>query len=211
MKGRFITFEGIDGSGKSTQLGLLQTALSARGIDIVRTLEPGGTSLGRKLREAFLETDEEVAPMAELLLFAADRAQHVNFLIRPAMEAGKVVISDRYADATVAYQGAGRGFDEEVIRSVIGLATGGLKPDLTLFYDLPVDTAIARASNRNGEEARNNRMDTETHDFYARVRSKYLEIATQEPERFKVIDATGTPEEIFGRTIEIVDDFLMSK
>lgn len=211
MKGRFITFEGIDGSGKSTQLGLLQTALSARGIDIVRTLEPGGTSLGRKLREAFLETDEEVAPMAELLLFAADRAQHVNFLIKPAMEAGKVVISDRYADATVAYQGAGRGFDEEVIRSVIGLATGGLKPDLTLFYDLPVDTAIARASNRNGEEARNNRMDTETHDFYARVRSKYLEIATQEPERFKVIDATGTPEEIFGRTIEIVDDFLMSK
>lgn len=211
MKGRFITFEGIDGSGKSTQLGLLQSALSGRGIEIVRTLEPGGTSLGRKLREAFLETDEEVAPMAELLLFAADRAQHVNFLIKPAMEEGKIVISDRYADATVAYQGAGRGFDGDVIRSVIDLATGGLKPDLTLFYDLPIDVAIARASNRNGDEAKNNRMDAETHDFYERVRSKYLEIAAREPGRFKVIDATGTPEEIFRKTIEVVDNFLMSE
>lgn len=211
MKGRFITFEGIDGSGKSTQLGLLQSALSARGLDIVRTLEPGGTALGRKLREAFLETDEAVTPMAELLLFAADRAQHVNFLIKPAMTDGKIVISDRYADATVAYQGAGRGFDADVIRSVIDLATGGLRPDLTLFYDLPVDVAIARASNRNGEEAKNNRMDAETHDFYERVRSKYLEIAAREPERFKVIDATGTPEEIFRKTIEIVDGFLMSE
>ena len=211
MKGRFITFEGIDGSGKSTQLGLLQSALSARGLEIIRTLEPGGTALGRKLREAFLETDEAVTPMAELLLFAADRAQHVNFLIRPAMADGKIVISDRYADATVAYQGAGRGFDADVIRSVIDLATGGLRPDLTLFYDLPVDVAIARASNRNGEEAKNNRMDAETHDFYERVRSKYLEIAAREPERFKVIDATGTPEEIFRKTIEIVDGFLMSE
>lgn len=211
MKGRFITFEGIDGSGKSTQLGLLQSALSARGLDIVRTLEPGGTALGRKLRESFLETDEAVTPMAELLLFAADRAQHVNFLIKPAMTDGKIVISDRYADATVAYQGAGRGFDADVIRSVIDLATGGLRPDLTLFYDLPVDVAIARASNRNGEEAKNNRMDAETHDFYERVRSKYLEIAAREPERFKVIDATGTPEEIFRKTIEIVDGFLMSE
>jgi dTMP kinase len=211
LKGRFITFEGIDGSGKSTQLGLLQSALSARGLEIIRTLEPGGTALGRKLREAFLETDEAVTPMAELLLFAADRAQHVNFLIRPAMADGKIVISDRYADATVAYQGAGRGFDADVIRSVIDLATGGLKPDLTLFYDLPVDVAIARASNRNGDEAKNNRMDAETHDFYERVRSKYLEIAAREPERFKVIDATGTPEEIFGKTIEIVDDFLSSE
>lgn len=211
MKGRFITFEGIDGSGKSTQLGLLQSALSARGLDIVRTLEPGGTALGRKLREAFLETDEAVTPMAELLLFAADRAQHVNFLIKPAMTDCKIVISDRYADATVAYQGAGRGFDADVIRSVIDLATGGLRPDLTLFYDLPVDVAIARASNRNGEEAKNNRMDAETHDFYERVRSKYLEIAAREPERFKVIDATGTPEEIFRKTIEIVDGFLMSE
>ena len=211
MKGRFLTFEGIAGSGKSTQLGLLQSALSARGLDIVRTLEPGGTALGRKLREAFLETDEAVTPMAELLLFAADRAQHVNFLIKPAMTDGKIVISDRYADATVAYQGAGRGFDADVIRSVIDLATGGLRPDLTLFYDLPVDVAIARASNRNGEEAKNNRMDAETHDFYERVRSKYLEIAAREPERFKVIDATGTPEEIFRKTIEIVDGFLMSE
>lgn len=208
MRGRFITFEGIDGSGKSTQLGLLRDELRNRGLDIVTTLEPGGTSLGRRLREVFLETEEEVSPMAELLLFAADRAQHVNFLIKPSMNEGKIVISDRYADATVAYQGAGRGFNEEVIRSVVQLATGGLRPDLTLFYDLPVDLAITRASNRNGEDVRNNRMDAETHDFYQRVREKYLETASNEPQRFKVIDATGTPDEIFIETLRIVDEFL---
>jgi len=208
LKGKFITFEGIDGSGKSTQLRLLQDALRTRGLQIVTTLEPGGTTLGKRLRGAFLETEETVSPMAELLLFAADRAQHVNFLIKPSMEEGKIVISDRYADATVAYQGAGRGFDETVIDSVIGLATGGLKPDLTLFYDLPVDTAIERANNRNTDDAKNNRMDAETHEFYERVRAKYLEIAAKDPQRFKVIDATGSPDEIFKETLKVVEEFL---
>jgi dTMP kinase len=211
LKGRFITFEGIDGSGKSTQLRLLRDALRARGLEIVTTLEPGGTTLGRKLRGAFLETEEAVAPMAELLLFAADRAQHVNFLIKPAMESGKIVISDRYADATVAYQGAGRGFDEGIIRSVVELATSGLKPDLTLFYDLPVEVAITRASNRNDDDVKNNRMDTETHEFYERVRAKYLEIAKADSERFKVIDAMGKPDEIFTETLRIVDEFLSAE
>lgn len=208
LKGKFITFEGIDGSGKSTQLRLLQDALRARGLEIVTTLEPGGTTLGKRLRAAFLETDETVSPMAELLLFAADRAQHVSYLIKPSMQEGKIVISDRYADATVAYQGAGRGFDERVIDAVIGLATGGLKPDLTLFYDLPVDMAIARANKRNGDDAKNNRMDAETHDFYERVRERYLKIAEKDPQRFKVIDATGSPDEIFKDTMKIVEEFL---
>jgi dTMP kinase len=108
LRGRFITFEGIDGSGKSTQLRLLSGDLRVRGFDVLTTFQPGGTPLGRRLREAFLETEENVHPMAELLLFAADRAQHVNFLIKPALAAGRIVISDRYADATAAYQGAGR-------------------------------------------------------------------------------------------------------
>ncbi|NJM54071.1 MAG: dTMP kinase [Blastocatellia bacterium] len=115
MRGKFITFEGIDGSGKSTQLRLLADDLRFRGFNVLKTQEPGGTPLGRRLREAFLETDENVSPMAELLCYAADRAQHVDFLIKPALAEGRIVISDRYADATVAYQGAGRGFRRKLL------------------------------------------------------------------------------------------------
>lgn len=196
MKGKFITFEGIDGSGKSTQLRNLAESLRASGLDVVTTREPGGTALGRQLREAFLETLEVVAPMAELLAFAADRAQHVEFLIKPAIESGKIVISDRYADATFAYQGAGRGFPKDKINQVIDLATGGLKPDLTLFFDIPVETAIARMSVRDESEAKANRMDAETAEFYSRVRDAYFEIAKAEPQRFIVVDASGSIEEI---------------
>ena len=153
MKGKFITFEGIDGSGKSTQLRMLAGDLRAGGIDVLTTCEPGGTPLGRHLREAFLETEETVAPMAELLSFAADRAQHVEFLIKPSIAAGRVVISDRYADATFAYQGAGRGFPEKKVLQVIDLATGGLKPDLTLFFDISVEEAIRRMVARDESQA----------------------------------------------------------
>ena len=122
---------------------MLTGALRSNGIDCLSTREPGGTPLGRRLREAFLETEETVAPIAELLLFAADRAQHVELLIRPALAEGRIVISDRYADATFAYQGAGRGFSEAVVDQIIQLATGGLKPDLTLFFDISEETALA--------------------------------------------------------------------
>lgn len=208
MRGRFITFEGIDGSGKSTQLRMLAGDLRARGLDILATCEPGGTPLGRRLREAFLETEETVAPRAELLLFAADRAQHVELLIRPALEEGRVVISDRYADATFAYQGAGRGFDEETVSEVIHLATGGLKPDLTLFFDISVETAIKRMSSRHDSEAVQNRMDLETAEFYERVRRSYLGIAEHEPDRFRIIDANGAMDEIHKTVGSIVNDFL---
>src|SRR5688572_31823985 len=127
---------------------MLAGDLRSRGLDILTTHEPGGTPLGRRLREAFLETEETVAPMAELLLFAADRAQHVEFLIKPALAEGRVVISDRYADATFAYQGAGRGFSEETVGEIIRLATGGLKPDLTLFFDISVENALQRMGAR---------------------------------------------------------------
>jgi dTMP kinase len=208
LGGKFITFEGIDGSGKSTQLRLLAGDLRMRGLDVLTTLQPGGTPLGRRLREAFLETEENVHPMAELLLFAADRAQHVNFLIKPALAEGKIVISDRYADATAAYQGAGRGFDEKVVAQVICLATDGLKPDLTLFFDIPIEKAIVRASERSDDESKRNRMDREDSEFYGRVREAYHRIADREPKRFKVIDASGSIDEVHQKVLDVVGRFL---
>jgi dTMP kinase len=208
LRGKFITFEGIDGSGKSTQARLLTGELRLRGYNVLPTMEPGGTPLGRRLREAFLETEERVAPLAELLLFAADRAQHVEFLVKPALAEGKIVVSDRYADATVAYQGAGRGFPEKTVSQIVSLATGGLKPDLTLFFDLPIEKAILRAKSRNDDETVRNRMDSETTEFYRRVREAYLKIAEEESERFRVVDANGSVEEIRARVMEIVTEFL---
>ena len=187
---------------------MLAIELNSRGVEPIITCEPGGTALGRRLREAFLETTETVAPMAELLSFAADRAQHVEFLIKPALAVGRVVISDRYADATFAYQGAGRGFSEEKILQVIELATDGLKPDLTLFFDIAVEDAISRMLERGEGEAKKNRMDEETVEFYTRVRTAYLGIAEREPERFRVIDASGAIEDIQKSLIEIVAGIL---
>jgi dTMP kinase len=211
LRGKFITFEGIDGSGKSTQLRLLAGDLRVRGLEVLTTMEPGGTPLGRRLREAFLETEENVSPLAELLLFAADRAQHVNFLVKPALEQGKIVISDRYADATFAYQGAGRGFDEETVNQVIKLATGNLKPDLTLFFDIPIEKAILRTNSRSNDETVKNRMDKETTEFYTRVRDAYLKIAESEPQRFRKVDANGSIDEIHGRVSEIIKEFIGEK
>lgn len=210
MQGRFITFEGIDGSGKSTQLRMLAGDLRSRGLDVVTTREPGGTPLGRRLREAFLETEETVAPIAELLLFAADRAQHVELLIKPALNDGRIVISDRYADATAAYQGAGRGFSKETVAEIIELATGGLKPDLTLFFDITVETAILRMNGRGEAGEGPNRMDLETAEFYLRVREAYLEIAAAEPERFRIIEANGSIDETHKNLLAVVEPFLNS-
>ena len=207
-RGKFITFEGIDGSGKSTQLRMLASELRLRGVDIVATHEPGGTPLGRRLREAFLETEETVAPIAELLLFAADRAQHVELLIRPALAEGRIVISDRYADATFAYQGAGRGFPEHTVNEIIELATGGLRPDLTLFFDITVERALERMLDRDESTTLKNRMDAETDEFYTRVRDSYLGIAITEPDRFRVLDANGSIEETHAKVMEIVSSFL---
>ena len=187
---------------------MLTGDLRQRGIDVIATHEPGGTPLGRRLREAFLETEETVGPMAELLLFAADRAQHVEFLIRPALAEGRIVISDRYADATFAYQGAGRGFPEETVNEIIRLATGGLKPDLTLFFDISVENAIRRMAERHEVGAGKNRMDAETAEFYSSVRQAYFKIAENEPDRFKIIDANGSIEDTHANVVEVVTKFL---
>lgn len=188
---------------------MLSGDLRSRGIDVITSCEPGGTPLGRRLREAFLETEETVSPLAELLLFAADRAQHVEFLIRPALAEGRVVISDRYGDATFAYQGAGRGFDEETVNQVIRLATGGLKPDLTIFFDITVENALTRMAARGETGEKANRMDRETADFYTRVREAYLGIAKREPKRFHVIDASKSIEEIHSDVLESVNKLLV--
>ena len=190
---------------------MLAGELRQRGINVLTTQEPGGTPLGRRLREAFLETEEMVEPMAELLLFAADRAQHVEHMIRPALAEGRVVISDRYADATYAYQGAGRGFAKETVLEIIKLATGGLNPDLTLFFDISVQNAIRRMAARIDSGEKKNRMDDETGEFYTAVRSSYLEIAANEPERFRIVDANGSIEKIQAEVVDVITKFLESR
>ena len=215
MPGTFITFEGIDGSGKSTQLKLLNSFLRTHGCDAVVTREPGGTTLGLRLREALLDAHEEVDPLTELLVFAADRAQHVRRKLLPALESGAVVISDRYADATVAYQGAGRGFPPELISQIVQLATGGLKPDLTLLFDVSIDESVSRTTRRstgkNAGRAGRDRLDIEAAEFHERVRDAYLSIAAAEPQRVKLIDTSGAVERTHEHVKQIIIPFLKSR
>jgi dTMP kinase len=215
VPGTFITFEGIDGSGKSTQLRLLNNFLRTAGCNVLLTREPGGTKLGLRLREALLDATEEVDPLTELLVFAADRAQHVRRILVPSLEKGEVVISDRYADATVAYQGAGRGFSPELISQIVQLATGGLKPDLTLLFDVSIKDATARTTRRSSGKStakgERDRLDIEDAEFHARVRDAYLRIAKAEPERVKVIDTTGAVERTHERVKRVVLPFLKAR
>lgn len=211
MAGAFITFEGIDGCGKSTQLRLLASELRLGGREVIATREPGGTSLGERLREALLDAQEQVDPLAELLVFAADRAQHVRALVSPALASGHVVLSDRYADATVAYQGAGRGFAPELIAEVVQLATGGLKPDLTLVFDLDVEESRRRARKRTAQSRTPDRLDLEDVAFHARVREGYLRLAAEEPERVRLVDANGAIQETQAAVREIVLPFISER
>jgi dTMP kinase len=211
VSGTFITFEGIDGSGKSTQLRLLACYLKDAGCEVVLTREPGGTPVGIRLRGALLDAHEEVDPLTELLVFAADRAQHVRRVLRPAIAAGQVIISDRYADATVAYQGAGRGFSPELIAEIVQLATEGLKPDLTVLFDLSVEESIARTSRRANGKQKGDRLDAEASDFHVRVRDAYLELARADPERIKIVETNRPAEETHKRVKEIVVPFLKSR
>ena len=210
MAGAFITFEGIDGCGKSTQLRLLASELRVRGVTVVTTREPGGTPLGQRLRAALLDVQEQVDPLTELLVFAADRAQHVRRLLRPSLEMNQVVLSDRYADATVAYQGAGRGFAPDVIREVVELATDGLRPDLTLVFDLSVAESAVRTRRRVANK-QTDRLDSEDAEFHTRVRNAYLEIAKADPARIKLIDARGAVQETHEAVMDIVMPFLKER
>jgi dTMP kinase len=210
VTGPFITFEGIDGCGKSTQMRLLASQLRMRGLEVVTTREPGGTALGSRLRGALLDAEESVDPLAELLIFAADRAQHVRTLVRPALETGHIVLSDRFADATVAYQGVGRGFPEDLVAQVVQIATGGLKPDLTLVFDLSVAECIARTKRRTDNGKGGDRLESEDAAFHTRVRRAYIDMAAAEPDRFRIIDAGGSLEETHAQVMETVMKFLES-
>lgn len=213
MTGTFITFEGIDGSGKSTQMRLLANALRSQ-CEVLTTREPGGTPVGLKLRAALLDAHEEVDPLTELLVFAADRAQHVRRVLRPALAAGQIVISDRYADATVAYQGAGRGFSPTLISQIIELATEGLKPDLTLLFDLSVAESGARTRRRSEgkhKSEKGDRLDSEDVEFHTRVRDAYLRLAAAEPHRFRIVPSDGSVEDTQALVRQIVIPFLRER
>ena len=193
MSGLFITFEGGDGSGKSTQAELLSEWLADSGRTVVRSREPGGTDIGLELREIVLHSRGHIAPRAEALIYAADRAQNIATKVRPAVERGEIVIQDRYLDSSVAYQGAGRVLDAEEVRGISVWATEDFRPDLTILLDL--DETIGR-ERLNEVRTRFDRLEAEKSDFHARVRAGYLALAEAEPDRFLVLPATDTIESI---------------
>lgn len=182
----FITFEGIEGCGKTTQLELLYSYLVKKGYKVVKTREPGGTPFGETLRDAFLHTGTKVDPFSELLLFMAMRAQHVEELIRPALRKGSIVLCDRFADASYAYQGYGRGIDPNVIETLNGLTTKGIKPDLTILLNCPVQKGLTRKA----RSAVMDRFEKEALSFHRRVKKAYEKLAKENAERFFVIDGT---------------------
>ncbi|MAT17147.1 MAG: dTMP kinase [Leifsonia sp.] len=205
MRGLFLTFEGGDGSGKSTQAALLEEHLVGIGREVVRTREPGGTDLGVELREIVLHRRGEMEPRAEALIYAADRAHHIATLVRPALERGAIVLQDRYLDSSVAYQGAGRVLDATEIRDLSLWATGGLLPDVTVLLDL--DETVGR-ERLDGARTRYDRLEAEASDFHARVRSAYLELAAAEPERFLVLDGSRPVDELAAAIRDRVSDLL---
>ncbi|KRB39189.1 thymidylate kinase [Microbacterium sp. Root180] len=191
--GLFITLEGGDGAGKTTQSALLEEWLTDAGRRVVRTREPGGTEVGRLIRDIVLHHRGEVAARAEALLYAADRAHHVETVVRPALERGEVVIQDRYLDSSVAYQGAGRVLGTDEVRRLSLWATGDLLPDLTVLLDL--DPSIARGR-LDADDKPFDRLEAERESFHVRVREEFLALAAAEPARFLVLDATLPPEEL---------------
>lgn len=200
--GRFLTFEGMDGSGKTTQLKILANRLEAEGYRVLVTVEPGGTGIGKQIRRILLDAkNQELCPTAELLLYFAARAQNVDEWIQPALGDGKIVIADRFTDSTLAYQGAARGLGEDVVLQLDRIACRGLRPDLTLCIDIDLETSLARAHARNREiaasgEVSETRMDEQAVDFHRRVREAYCSLVAKEPGRFRLIDGRGTIEEV---------------
>jgi dTMP kinase len=196
MRGRFITFEGGEGAGKSTQIARAAEWLRARGVEVVLTREPGGTPRAERLRTLLLECDAEpMPPSCELLLMFAARATHLDNLVRPAVARGAWVLCDRFTDATYAYQGGGRGLPKAQIDALVAVVHAGFWPDLTVLLDLPVATGLARASQRNGAGGPD-RFESEQQAFFERVRATYLERARAEPGRFGVIDASRSIDEV---------------
>lgn len=195
----FITFEGADGCGKTTQIELLNKYLQEKGFKTLVTREPGAKGLGEKLREILLNYDGEVSPNCESFLFLADRAQHVDCVIKPALKDGVIVLCDRHTDSTVAYQGYGRQLDIEQIKKLNEIAVNGLKPDLTIVFDIDIETSMQRVGKTK------DRMESAGKDFFNRVRNGYLAIAKDEPNRVKVINSADTIERIHNQVVELVE------
>ena len=197
-KGLFITFEGCDGCGKTTQLELLAKFLEEKGYDVVVTREPGAKGLGTKLREILLNYDGEVSSNCESFLFLADRAQHIDTLVKPAITQGKIVLCDRHIDSTVAYQGYGRGINLEQINYLNNLATSGLKPDLTLLFDVDTETSMKRVGKNR------DRMESAGFEFQEKVRHGYLTLAKEEPKRIRIFDSRKTIEQLHQEVLGII-------
>ncbi|HXY50875.1 MAG TPA: dTMP kinase [Terriglobales bacterium] len=206
-RGRFITFEGLDGTGKSTQIEKLAKALRGRGVPVVVTREPGGTAAGETIRHIILDSATSgLSPLAEMALMFASRAQHIQEVIEPAMTEGKTVLCDRFTDSTEAYQGGGRRLGGETVLELHRILCGDLRPDLTILLDSDVAASVERARRRNlKRSSRNeNRFEQESRNFFARVRSAYLAIARREPERVVVVDARGTPAATHAQIVDAV-------
>jgi len=209
QSGKFITVEGGEGVGKSTQVPLLSQHLRASGRGVVTTREPGGTPRAERIRELLLQVSEEpMPPICELLLMFAARASHIENLIRPALQRGEWVVCDRFTDATYAYQGGGRGMTEQHIALLERMVQATLRPDLTLLLDAPESVALMRAQQRDRARGRTDRFEHERLDFFQRVRQTYLERAQREPQRFVIIDATAEPQAVAQVIREAVDSRL---
>ncbi|MGE5671391.1 MAG: dTMP kinase, partial [Fibrobacterota bacterium] len=194
MQGKFITFEGIDGCGKSTQLALASKILTEKGYDVVVTREPGGTSISEKIREILLSpSNSEMVNECEILLYCAARAQHVREKIIPAVKSGKIVLCDRFQEATFGYQGYGRGIALDLLKKVNSYATGGLNPDLTFIFDLSVEMSVSRMAKINKAK---DRLEQNSAEFFQRIRDGFLNLARSSPERIKLINAEHSIEQV---------------
>ena len=212
-RGLFVTFEGIDGCGKTSQIRILAERLRALGIEPVIAQEPGGTRIGRLIRGVLLDSaNADIDPKAELLLYVASRAQNVTEVIRPALDCGRVVLCDRFNDATVAYQGHGRGLGAGTVSRLTEIACEGTHPDLTLWLDLDPETALGRARARNqGKNADESRMEAMPPDFFQRVRDGYSAIGASEPERVRRVDAEGSVDDVAREIFGIVEPALRER